>query len=238
MNHCPAIVAHRGFSARFRENSAAAWLGAIAAHADIIEIDLRATADLEIVCAHDATLERLSGHRQEIAAIAASALDAIRIAGEPVAPRLSQVFKTIPPTTGLLFDIKDERIAVLNAILGALSSYDDHDITLGLHTVESIAFCRKAGWAGGVLALLGDMSTKEAAFAAGSNILRVWESDASDDYIAQCLELGPVWVTVGEHDTGRKVGDFAAADLVRMARAGVSGFLVNDPEAARAVLAR
>ena len=237
MNHCPAIIAHRGFSARFRENSAAAWLGAIAAHANVVEIDLRATADLDIVCAHDATLERLSGHQQEIATMTASALKAIHIADEPVAPSLSQVFNTIPHTTGLLFDIKDERTAALDAILGALSSYNDHNITLGLHTFESIAFCRRAGWAGGVLALLRDMSTKELAFAAGSNILRVWESEASEDYIAQCLELGPVWVTVGEHDTGRKVGDFAADDIIRMARAGVSGFLVNDPEAARAVLA-
>ncbi len=40
-----SIIAHRGYSARFRENSPTAWREAAAAGADVVETDIRFTAD-------------------------------------------------------------------------------------------------------------------------------------------------------------------------------------------------
>lgn len=37
----PSIIAHRGYSALYRENSPAAWAGAVEANADHIEVDVR-----------------------------------------------------------------------------------------------------------------------------------------------------------------------------------------------------
>ena len=53
------ICAHRGDSSRFRENTLPAIESAIDAGAQFVEIDVRVTADGEVVVIHDATLERL-----------------------------------------------------------------------------------------------------------------------------------------------------------------------------------
>ncbi len=53
--------AHRGNSSRLRENTLAAIKSAIAAGAEVVEIDVRITKDNEVVVIHDSTLERLWG---------------------------------------------------------------------------------------------------------------------------------------------------------------------------------
>ena len=53
--------AHRGDSSRLRENTLVAIKSAIAAGAQIIEIDVRITKDNQVVVIHDSTLERLWG---------------------------------------------------------------------------------------------------------------------------------------------------------------------------------
>lgn len=53
-------IAHRGLSSKHRENSRAAFAEAVE-HAQVCELDIRATSDGIFVCAHDATLDRLYG---------------------------------------------------------------------------------------------------------------------------------------------------------------------------------
>nr|WP_284294963.1 glycerophosphodiester phosphodiesterase family protein [Luteimicrobium album] len=56
-------MAHRGDSARFAENTRAAYVGAVQAGADGIECDVRFTRDRQLVCLHDPTVDRTSnGH--------------------------------------------------------------------------------------------------------------------------------------------------------------------------------
>ncbi len=52
------IIAHRGNSSQFPEHTASAYQSAIDVGADGIETDVRLTADGQVVCFHDATLER------------------------------------------------------------------------------------------------------------------------------------------------------------------------------------
>ena len=47
----PLIIAHRGYSARYRENAPSSWQAAVAAGADLVEVDVRMTADGVLVCA-------------------------------------------------------------------------------------------------------------------------------------------------------------------------------------------
>lgn len=54
------IFAHRGASGLFAENTRAAYQRAIEEGADGLEIDLHLTADGELVCFHDATVDRTS----------------------------------------------------------------------------------------------------------------------------------------------------------------------------------
>lgn len=52
-DHTPLIYAHRGASADHRENTLAAFEGAVAQGADAVELDVRVTRDGELVVLHD-----------------------------------------------------------------------------------------------------------------------------------------------------------------------------------------
>lgn len=56
----PLIYAHRGSSHRFAEQTRAAFLQALEDGADGVECDIHLTRNLEVVCHHDATVDRTS----------------------------------------------------------------------------------------------------------------------------------------------------------------------------------
>lgn len=57
----PRLIAHRGWAARFPENTVAAIRGAIQAGGRFVEVDVQLAAGGEPVLFHDRTLERLCG---------------------------------------------------------------------------------------------------------------------------------------------------------------------------------
>ena len=63
----PLAIAHRGDPYAFRENTLAAFAAAVRAGADMVEIDVRRTADGAVVVLHDPTLERLWGIPRAVA---------------------------------------------------------------------------------------------------------------------------------------------------------------------------
>jgi len=233
----PAIIAHRGYSTLYRENSPAAWIGAIEAKSDYIEVDVRITADGEVVCCHDKDLKRLAGREDAIAEVTSQELEGIEAHGFAAAPPLAMLLDIVPADQPILFDVKDERPESLDILLAALAVEPDRNITLGLHASGSVRHMRDGGWTRPILGLVKTFD-EEAFFEAGGDILRIWEWDAAPGRIASHVERGrPVWITAGEGATGRRVGDFEAAELIRMTREGATGFLVNDPVTARQVLA-
>ena len=56
----PAVVAHRGASGDVAEHTLGAYELALEQGADGLECDVRLTADHELVCIHDRTIERTS----------------------------------------------------------------------------------------------------------------------------------------------------------------------------------
>ncbi len=68
--------AHRGDSSVFRENTLPAVRSAIAKGAEVVEIDVRLSADGEVVVLHDPTLERLWGDPRAIDDVPAADLRA------------------------------------------------------------------------------------------------------------------------------------------------------------------
>ena len=61
------VIAHRGYSSAYPENTQAAFAGALAAGADYIETDVQMTKDGQAVLFHDDTLERVMGVQGRIA---------------------------------------------------------------------------------------------------------------------------------------------------------------------------
>lgn len=63
------VFAHRGFSHKYPEATRAAYEGAIAAHSDGLECDVRLTQDNQIVCFHDRTTKQFNGKTKSISKI-------------------------------------------------------------------------------------------------------------------------------------------------------------------------
>src|ERR687893_2126561 len=122
----PANVAHRGLSARFPENTLAAFRTALEAGAGGLELDVRVTRDGHPVVMHDATVDRTTDGSGAVAGMTLAEvrrLDAGQSdAGEPV-PTLREVLTEFPGVS-VNVDIKDTRLPgaeeiVLDMLRGA-----------------------------------------------------------------------------------------------------------------------
>ncbi|MDB5524007.1 MAG: glycerophosphodiester phosphodiesterase [Rhizobium sp.] len=231
-----SIIAHRGYSASYRENSPEAWQRAVEAGADFIEIDVRFTADWQGVCLHDADLARLAGRAEQISNLPHATIEGIEVDGQPLAPLLSDAFQTIPPSTGIMLDVKDERPQALATLDGLIRAATPRRIVLGLHDAGSVAAMKARGHEA-MLALTPEPEQGAAFIEAGCSLLRLWEGDVTAERLAAAAAWRvPVWITAGGRGTKRETGDIDAKSLVALAALGMSGVLVNDPAAARADL--
>ncbi|MCR5416868.1 MAG: hypothetical protein K6E79_08735 [Pseudobutyrivibrio sp.] len=61
------IVAHRGYSSAYPENTLSAFAGAYACGANTVEFDVRKSKDNELVIFHDDTLEKINGETKSVA---------------------------------------------------------------------------------------------------------------------------------------------------------------------------
>lgn len=119
-----SIVAHRGASAVAPENTLSAFRRALAEGADAIELDVRLTADNELVVIHDASLRRTANSKglvahstlAEIRLLDAGRWFDPRFAGERI-PTLVEVFEIVPPTIGVNIELKPEHRGRRGALL-------------------------------------------------------------------------------------------------------------------------
>lgn len=80
----PIALAHRGGGLLAPENTMRAFATSVALGYRYLETDVRATADGELVCFHDRTLERATGARGPLAARTLAQLRGLRVGGEPI----------------------------------------------------------------------------------------------------------------------------------------------------------
>jgi glycerophosphoryl diester phosphodiesterase len=113
----PLLVAHRGVSARFPENTLAAFHAAVADGALMLELDVGLSADGVPVVLHDETLNRTTDGRGPLSAMAwpqVAELDAgswfgPAFAGEPV-PTLARVLDELGGRIAINVEIKPEAV--------------------------------------------------------------------------------------------------------------------------------
>ncbi|MBB3188996.1 glycerophosphodiester phosphodiesterase family protein [Halomonas cerina] len=108
-----AIIAHRGSSLAAPENTLAAVEQAIAEGADLIEVDVRLTADEAVVLYHDATLARLAGDPRRLDALDRETLATVDVGswfgdayvGERI-PGLDETLARIRGRAALMIELK------------------------------------------------------------------------------------------------------------------------------------
>lgn len=106
------IVAHRGDSFRFPENTMAAFRGAAAAGADYAELDVRRTEDGVLVVMHDSNLLRTAGVDRDICDVTYDELRSLRVkedgvlgSGREAIPTLQEVLQFLVDSN-LMLDIE------------------------------------------------------------------------------------------------------------------------------------
>jgi glycerophosphoryl diester phosphodiesterase len=152
-NRSCAIVAHRGAWHGAPENSLASIEKAIAVGADIVEIDVRKSADGEPFLMHDDTLLRMAGIDRDAETFTIAELQAIvlrednggehRATTDQRIPTLKQVFETIRGRIFADLDLKDRglfsEVAACAREMGVASSVD---LKTTVMTREDLAWVR------------------------------------------------------------------------------------------------
>jgi len=100
----PLIIAHRGYSAKYTENTIAAFNAAIDCGCNIIELDVHFSHDNQLVVFHDLKLKRITGRKKRVVDYGAEELRALNI------PSLREVLSTVQKRVPLNIEIKHETI--------------------------------------------------------------------------------------------------------------------------------
>jgi glycerophosphoryl diester phosphodiesterase len=223
------VVAHRGYSARYPENTVAGARAAIAAGADLVEADARLSSEGTVFCFHDANLSRLAGNPAVIACCRDEELRAVRYAGEQPAS-IDQILSVVAGRAGLLIDVKLGGTEILTALAREIAAAGWPDrIWLGLRSAEQIASARTLfGDRIKIVALMPALDQSGACLSAGADALRIWEAQAALPEAQALRALAPIWITAGA-TRDLKVGDTDAAGLQAIRAYAPAAVLLNDP---------
>ncbi len=116
----PKIWAHRGSSARFTENTLAAFEAARGDRAERIELDVHPCKSGEIIVFHDHDLVRLAGRPERVRDLTWDELRAIELIGGERIPRLEEALEA---TVGLELDIE-----IKSPAFGRAGSHLPHEV--------------------------------------------------------------------------------------------------------------
>jgi glycerophosphoryl diester phosphodiesterase len=239
----PLVVAHRGASSAYPENTLESFQGAIEAGADVIETDVRLSADGVPVIVHDQDLSRTTdgtGLVHELTVAELKRLDASAGRGPKAEiPTLREVLELVSGRAGINLEIKNIPGEV------AFDSPKEATVRAALDDVERTSF------SGSVLVssfnwitiersreLAPDIPTGFLTIAAiAPAAALVYARDAGHQYVLPSVTaLVPAGEAfVGEaHDAGLRVGTWTVDDpdeARTLFEWGVDAVATNDPEA-------
>lgn len=229
----PLAIAHRGGALLGPENTAEAFAASIKAGAEIVETDLRFSADGALVCLHDADLARLIGDPRRVAETDLTTLRAAL----PGLLTLEEAIAASAPL-GLLLDVKLHEARILNPILAALDAADALPrALLGLRDIDLISAARKLAPDAAILALVPDPDSIVRARAAGADWFRLWQGDATPERITAVREAGMECVImVGQPRSVAEpgyppfpVGRIDSDGIARVIALGPDAVMLDDP---------
>lgn len=234
------IIAHRGDSAAFGENTPASWNAAFDKGAYAIEADIRFSADGIGIVAHDPTLERLFGRAERADALSFDQLAQLRSADGEAMSQFSQVLSYAARGQRVVLDLKDESETGLERLWADISAQVQPEmrrhIIAGCHGKVAVDFFVAKGGVE-ILGFIPKADDAIAFYRAGAKRIRLWESDVTQERVEALQAAGAeVWVTSGEGATGRIVGDIDEAGLAALKAVGIDGVLVNDVSLTKSIL--
>lgn len=228
MKNRPLVIAHRGGALLAPENSAAAFRAAGAAGADMVETDVRQTADGALICFHDDDLMRLANNPGRVAD-----LDLARL--RRLVPGLLTLDKAIRASAplGLVLDIKLHDPAILTSVIEAVEEGGARRrVILALRDLALIEALRRRDDDLVILALLADPDSAAAAAAAGANWFRLWQGEVTDARIKAVRQAGlRLAVMTGQPRNAPLPGTWPPFAVGRIDQPGLAGLLAQRPDA-------
>jgi len=221
------IIAHRGASLKFRENSIDALLFAAKIGAYAVECDLRQTKDKQYVIFHDKNLMRMAGVDLNVADITLPEMKQhLQNAGYDLLT-LNVLGEKYKPKTPVLLHIKitdaDENLAYLLKNTGI-------DFICGLTGAETVKHFNKIFDKDRILAFMGDKNDAQSYLDNGAGIIRLWEQWISNINIGDIKKLPEkpeVWIMANNNFTGNNGSN---ESLNYFHDLGADGVLINDVE--------
>lgn len=228
-------IAHRSGPTVYPEQTIASAREALSQGADMVEIDVRLSADGEVIVSHDKNLRRIFGVDRDTGEITAEQFLALRHSADVSYPaHLLQDYLrcNILP---LLIHVKEH--AALPRTMELLHAYRCAErTTLGVESAESALWVRRFDAVQKILAFMPDVSLIEEFVRAGAHCVRLWESWLSPEHIDQVRALGAeLWIMSGGAEPGHGVGEPSVEGLCRILDAAPDAILVNNVPLARAV---
>lgn len=208
------IIAHRGYSSKYPENSIDASREAIVAGADLIETDLRESAEGAIVLSHDYA--------------GADTLKKLTEQGIMPFPVLLKLAKN---RIGLLLDMKEGSPPFLRKVIDVVNQHGMlNQVIFGVRDIDQTRELRKLSPTAVILGFLSRTRYDfDDFYEAGGHIGRIWEADLDPSTIKDARGDGtrPIWITPRIRPA--PTGDIDESRLKDLMKNGFDGVLVNDP---------
>lgn len=257
------IIAHRGFSSQYPENTLCSFQGAIDSGADLIELDLQITADKELVIFHDTELARTTNgvgiveslSLAELRSYDAGSWFSPKFQGERI-PTLMEVFKLCENKIGINIEIKPTKVldiipAFEEALKENVSSLEVFVSSFDIHLLVELME-RNPGLACAYAfldnELLEKIETREPGVVLDHEVVRL----SSFEHIERAASLGFRdinfrWSILTHelvnyaHEKGLLVNCWTVdekEDMVSLITMGVDGIITNYPNRLREVLVK
>lgn len=227
------VVAHRGFSARYPENTLLALEKAVECGCDFVEIDVRETADGALAVIHDATVDRTTNGSGAVAAMKRGEIRALEAGAwkgnfEGVGvPFLEEVLEAAAGRVRLIIEIKEARPDRVLALVRERRMAEE--VVLASFHPGHLLEARRLSPATPT-ALISRAMPADARFLVENGIRllnldhRSWEAGRAGFFAARGISLG-AWTV----DLDEKMAYFAGS--------GVSFITTNRPDALERMLA-
>lgn len=228
------IIAHRGASGDYPENTLLAFQQALIQGADAIELDVFAVQN-ELIVIHDPQLERTTNGKGSIYHYALTELASLDAGGGQPIPLLWQVLQLVQGKCWLNIELKGpDTLQPLLTLLQRAErelNYDLHSLLISSFNHKLLAALKIQRPELKVGALTATLPTDNCAFASALHAYSVHcDADFIDAELVADAKARQLKMYVYTVD--------AAEDLARIQALGVDGIFTNYPATSRAVLSK
>ncbi len=222
------IIAHRSGPVEYPEQTVESALLALKDGADMVEIDLRFSADGRIIVCHDDNAERVFGVDKKTDELTAD--EFVSLCHKENSSYHGHLFEDYinAGVKPLLLHIKEggEKI---NTILDFISAKNYlGNIVMGVANPEDVARVKKYDKNIPVLAFMKNAQMLDACIAEGADFIRLWQGWTRAEYVERIHSADRgVWIMAGNAD-GYETGYTSMEFLDFIREIGVDGVLVNN----------